>query len=81
MTVHDKQLIAQATRQPLRVFWRKQMIHRRIALEIQWRQLFPMHDFSTLRLRTPIAAPPGWDEHWSAAAREYHDERRRKCAM
>jgi hypothetical protein len=78
MTLHDKQLTVQPARQPPTVFWRKQLVHRRIALEIQWRQLFPRHSFSDLRLiRSPIAAPPGWDEGWSQAAREYHEERQR----
>lgn len=54
MTLHDRKLIAQAgkPRVPDRVFWRKQLLHRRMALEIQWRQVFPEHDFATLRLQS-----------------------------
>jgi hypothetical protein len=33
-------------------FWRKQLILRRGALEIQWRQAFPRHRFEDLRLQT-----------------------------
>ena len=60
------------------IFWRKQLILRRDAIEVQWRTLFPSHDFNTLRLIQPKMLPPsGWSEHWAAAAREYHEERRK----
>jgi hypothetical protein len=36
----------------LQCFWRKQLILRRGALEIQWRQAFPRHRFADLRLKT-----------------------------
>jgi len=78
MTLHDRKLIAQAEkpRDPRTVFWRKQLLHRRIALEVQWRQLFPRHSFSDLRL---IELPSSWDEEaWREAARAYHEERKRK---
>ena len=66
------------------VSWRKTLLLNRAALLRAWSAHFPLHDFNTLRLIQPIAKllpPPGWDEHWSASAREYHEERRRTCAM
>jgi hypothetical protein len=69
MTLHDRKLVAQAgkARVPQTVFWRKQLILRRRALEIQWRQLFPSHEFETARL-----------DAWVKAARAYHEERKRR---
>jgi hypothetical protein len=69
---------------PSRVFWRQQILHRRAALFVQWRQLFPRHDFGTLRL-IQSAAPPivPWPNEaaWAESARRYHEERRRRaCA-
>jgi hypothetical protein len=58
-----------------RAFWRKQLILRRDALECQWRQLFPQHDFGTGRL---IRRPLAWDDGWRAAARLYHEDEERK---
>jgi hypothetical protein len=56
-------------------FWRKQLILRRDALQCQWHQLFPQHDFGTgRRIRRPL----DWDdEAWARAARAYHAERKR----
>jgi hypothetical protein len=69
-------------RPSLRVFYRKQLLLRQSILATQWRWFFPQHDFRTLRLLPSInlnlLPPLGWDEHWSAAAREYHEERQRK---
>ena len=64
------------------VSWRKTLLLNRAALLRVWPIYFPAHDFHSLRLLSPISLvpPPGWDEHWSASAREYHEERRRKCA-
>jgi len=75
MSLHDRRLIAGVARHPQTVFWRKQLIHRRRALEVQWRQLFPRHSFSDLHL-----IPLGWteadEEAWRASARAYHEDRR-----
>src|SRR6266480_4136000 len=56
-----------APRVPNRVFWRKQLILRRGALEAQWHQLFPRHAFANLR---PIRSPsPNWAaEAWVLTA-------------
>jgi hypothetical protein len=78
MTLHDRKLIALAgkPRIPNRVFWRKQLMHRRIALEIQWRQLFPCHPFSD---PLPLMRRRNWNEEaWARAARAYHEERKSK---
>jgi hypothetical protein len=65
------------------VSWRKFLLLNRAALLRAWPAHFPLYDFSTLRLISPtsLVPPAGWDEHWSASARKYHEERRRKCAM
>jgi hypothetical protein len=65
------------------VSWRKAILLNRAALLRGWEIYFPSHDFHSLRLIQPSAKllpPAGWDEHWRAAAREYHEELRRKCA-
>ncbi len=83
MTLHDKHLTAQTNREGRSaISWRKVLLLNRNALLRAWPAHFPSHDFKTLRLLSPISLvpPPGWDEHWCAAAREYHEERRRKCA-
>jgi hypothetical protein len=64
------------------VSWRKTLLLNRAALLRAWAAHFPAHDFSTLRPFQPSAKllpPPGWSEYWREAAREYHEERRRKC--
>ena len=79
MTIHDTRLIAEADRDPLRVFWRKRLLSRRseilAALEA-WKRYFPRHSFFDLRL---IQSPPSWKEEdeaaWRAAARAYHRDR------
>ena len=56
-------------------FWRKQLVLRRGALEVQWHQAFPRHSFSDLRL---IRSPLDWDEDaWARAARAYHADRKK----
>lgn len=62
-------------RVPNEVFWRRQLLLRRGALETQWHQLFPRHEFATLRL---IRSPLDWDEEaWARAARAYHADRKK----
>jgi len=57
--------------------WRRALLLNRAALLRAWPHAFSRHDFVTLRLVQPVNVPPrGWDESWSAAAREYHAERR-----
>jgi hypothetical protein len=76
----ESDLYTQATAcVPNEVFWRKQLILRRGALECQWHQLFPRHSFADLRL---IAPPNSADFYWSGqswkrAAQAYHQERRK----
>jgi hypothetical protein len=56
-------------------FMRRRLPDRRFALEEHWRDLFPHHDFATLRL---IRRPPAWDDDaWARAARAYHQDRKR----
>jgi hypothetical protein len=60
------------------VFWRKQLILRRGALEVQWHALFPYHNFADLRLISPNPADSYWSgESWKRAARSYHEDRKR----
>jgi hypothetical protein len=62
------------------IFARKQLLLRRSALLTQWHQLFQQHDFGTGRLRLRQLTPPcGWNDGWRAAAREYHEERNKRC--
>src|SRR5271165_321447 len=57
------------------VFLRRRLLDRRMALEEHWRNLFPRHDFASLRL---IRRPLAWDDDaWARAARAYHQERKR----
>jgi hypothetical protein len=61
-----------------RASWHRILLLNRAALLRAWAIYFPAHDFATLRMRNPKLLPPaGWDEHWSAAAREYHQEKKR----
>jgi hypothetical protein len=63
-------------RSPMTVFWRQHCLLRRQAIEIQWKQLFPKHDFATMRL---APSPLAWDEEaWAESARRYHQERRQR---
>jgi hypothetical protein len=55
-------------------FMRRRLLGRRITLEEHWRNLFPQHDFATLRL---IRRPLTWDAAWASAARAYHQDRKR----
>jgi hypothetical protein len=67
-------------RSPTTVFWRQHCLLRRQAIEIQWNQLFPKHDFATMRLRSssdPIIPWPN-EEAWAESARAYHEERRQR---
>jgi hypothetical protein len=41
----------------LTVFCRQQLIHRRVALESQWQRLFPVHEFTDLRLKNRPTMP------------------------
>jgi hypothetical protein len=70
-------------RVPNCVFWRKQLILRRSALEVQWHQTFPCHSFSDLRLISPPnRADSYWEgEDWKRAARAYHDDRKKGARL
>jgi hypothetical protein len=63
--------------------WRKIILLNRAALLRAWGAAFPSHCFITLRLPNGKHAshlpPRGWDEHWTAAAHAYAEERRKKC--
>jgi hypothetical protein len=67
-----------SARSPMQVFWRQHCLLRRQAIEIQWRQLFPKHDFATMRLRVAPIVPWPNEESWNASAREYFAERRQR---
>jgi hypothetical protein len=77
----DVMITRKAPAQALRsgIAWRKILILNRRALARAWAVYFPLHDFNTLHLIRDInMPPPGWDEHWIDAAREYHEERRKR---
>jgi hypothetical protein len=63
MTLYDRKLLEDARQADKRarmatIAWRrKQLIERRYALEDQWQNLFPQHDFTTLRLINRAAMP------------------------
>ena len=59
------------------ISWRKTLLLNRAALLRAWGVHFPSHDFINLRCIQTTKPPRGWDEHWSRAAREYCEERRR----
>lgn len=60
--------------------WRKILLLNRAALLRAWPRYFPRHNFSDLRPTLLKLLPPrGWDDHWSAAAREYHEERQQRA--